>query len=182
VDYHMAFTAETGQVADMHDIIEITTRYLAAGDKDTDDSKFTHLSSGAGIGNVRSLLHLGIFFLGLTLTAASGYWLYGFYQSSEIDEVSRVKPLNRILLQHYILHVILTFMVLFAGHWALFLANLPLIIWRFFSYFTHSYTFTPGQFRGGGFGLNKVLGTLPRLFLDFIVYLIFQPFYLAFIL
>jgi hypothetical protein len=37
-DYHIAFSAATGQVADSHDILEVTTRYLAASDKDFDDS------------------------------------------------------------------------------------------------------------------------------------------------
>jgi hypothetical protein len=31
-DYHLAFSAATGQVADNHDILEVTTRYLAASD------------------------------------------------------------------------------------------------------------------------------------------------------
>lgn len=32
-DYHLAFTAATGQVTDQHDIMRVTTRYLIKGDE-----------------------------------------------------------------------------------------------------------------------------------------------------
>jgi len=182
IDYHIAFSAETGQVADNIDIIEITTRYLATTDKDLDDSKMQHLNSGAGLSTSRTIFYFLIFAGGLLLTFFSGYWLYTFYQESQLDEVTRLKPLNHSIVAHYVLHAVISILLLVCSHWFLFIANVPFLLWRAFSYFTHSYNFTPGQFRGGGFGINKVLGTLPRLVLDFLFYLVLEFFYVRLLL
>jgi len=178
VDYHMAFTAATGQVADNQDILEINTRYLAASDKATDDSSLPHYASGVSISWFSDMLDIVMVLGAFTLTVHSGYLFYNFYRSSQLDEVLRIKQLNHWLTTHLIVQAILTVLVLFSGEWILFFANLPLLIWRLWSYYSHSYVFAVSKFRGGGFGINRVFSTVPRLAFELVYYLILQSLYL----
>jgi len=170
LDYHIAFTAATGQVADEHDILEITTRYLNQSDRSTDDSRMESF----GFGDVTTVVGALVFFLYvilLALVAASGYFLY-IFKFASTDEVLRLKPLNKFLLPHLYLHLLLICLLILNRCWILFIFHFALLGWKMWSWSANHYVFTASQFRGRGFGINKLLPTTPRLILDLTIYVL----------
>lgn len=133
IDHHIAFTAATGQVADNHDIIEITTRYLADSDKDFDDTTLDHFDNDeAVIDSVYSLMNV------VTLLASFGFlafagWQFTTYKtltSQHIDENEISKQLNVYLLPHWGAHYTLCLFLLIQGLYGTFLFNLPIALIR----------------------------------------------------
>ncbi len=70
-DYHFAFSAATGQVADNHDLLEITTRYLAASDAEFDDSSLPSMNATS------SSSSLGTFFWVMLIISMCFVWRLG---------------------------------------------------------------------------------------------------------
>jgi len=137
-DYHLAFSAATGQVADHHDILEISTRYLAESDKETDDSILPHLSDSKS-SNVRSLYWAICVITGFVLSLVSVYDLIGFKQLKQIDAVIVCKKLNAFILPHYLTHILLTTSLFFFGTWISFFLNVPLLVYRLYLLLTKQY-------------------------------------------
>jgi len=176
VEHHLVFTAITGQVADNHDIFDVTTRYLADSDKGIDDSLLPQEKSGIASQSVSQALYFLLLVSQTLLTFHGVYGLYSFFSTAavDIDEVLRMKQLNHILLPGWVIHSTVCLISLITKQWILLIYNLPLLAWHVFSYFTYSYQFLPVKKRGLGFGLNKLLPTKPRLIFEFLYSLISQ--------
>lgn len=161
-DHHLAFTAATGQVADHHDIVEITTRYLKQSDRDFDDAS---LSAMHGSGSHHSSWYALYWLvqsalLGAVLTLAT-YQLYLFHNLSQsrIDLVQICTRINPFVLPHYAAHAVLTVFFLLGGNYWTFLVHLPLLAWRVFEFVRKSFLFSPatiGPAKGHGGNVKTV--------------------------
>jgi len=185
-DYHIAFTAATGQVADNHDIIDVTTKYLQDADQ-VDDSALSQLGAGGGISSIRSACYLVIFLAGAYLTLQSGYCASTFHSmsASQLDPVKICDAINRFLLPQFIAHFSILVLLIIAGHWILALVNLPLAAWEGFSLFTDTHLFLPTHPSYTGkrkMGLNSLLRNFPRLLIFFLFNAIMSVFYIWLIL
>ena len=96
--YHIAFTAATGAVADNHDILQVTTRYLEEDDI-TDDALLEHLEEYShhhrylSLSFAPSVSYLSI----LALLAANLYQLFHLFNNRGVDGVVISRQLNRLV-------------------------------------------------------------------------------------
>ena len=147
-DHHLAFTAATGQVADNHDILEITTRYLKQSDRDFDDSTLKAMSGGGSHhSSFYTLYWLIMSALAASVTAIAGFQLYTYHTLSiaRIDLVQICSKLNPLVLPHYALHAAMTLLLLLGGAYYSFLLNLPLLGWRIFEFVKKNFLFSPAN-------------------------------------
>lgn len=146
-DHHIAFTAATGQVADNHDILEITTRYLKQTDVEYDDSQLEHLGL-QGYVQHHSLNMLFYFLLSVLCggcLAVAGYqiWQYHVLSAARIDVVQICAKINPYVLSHYVAHGALTVLLLLGGMYWFFLLNVPLLGWRLYEFSKKNFLFSP---------------------------------------
>lgn len=155
-DHHLAFTAATGQVADNHDILEITTRYLKQSDRDFDDSS---LSAMRGGGSHHSSWFALYWLVQTALAGAcaglAGYQLFLFHTLAQarIDMVQICTRINQYVLPHYGAHAVLTVFYLLGGSYYVFLLHLPLLAWRVYEFARKNFLFSPatiGPAKGHG--------------------------------
>lgn len=151
-DYHLAFTATTGQVADMHDLHSIQVRYLDNSDQDIDDSQFASYTSGGLARSWTELFFQIISLITLTLLVFGGYQLYVLRKltSARIDIVNVVKDLTKYVQPFFIIQWVLTFFCLCTMNWGSLLINSPLAIFRLYLYFAGEMRFTEGTVTGQG--------------------------------
>jgi len=166
--HHIAATALTGQVADTHDIHQITLRYLDSSDDVINDSSLSKSKFRAGkYGTMHIILHvLNCFLL-----------VYFFY-----DMVDQLKFFHRIARQQVNAHYVCTNINksipttyrLYFGHFVLFLLwgdwnycffNLPLLSIRGYRYMVASHlTHAKELAKAGSFGFNRMtIGYLEAL-------------------
>lgn len=149
-DYHLAFSAATGQVADRHDLKEVITRYLDATDKDFDDSTLAQLKGGAastGFSRFLSVwLLINLFSIVLIGIIAVQLMSYLNSASSRIDPVQIChKDLNPWVLPHYATHGIIGVLLLLGGQWLALLLNLPMLGWKVFEFTKKTWLFSPSS-------------------------------------
>ena len=147
-DYHLAFSAATGGVADSVDIKEVSTRYLTATDKEFDDERLGRLKSGAksGWGRRMGLLYWFILNGGnLALVGVVGLqlWTYHSLLQQRIDLVAICQRINPFILPHYAGHALLTALLLLNGQWVAVLLNAPLLGWKVWEFAKKSWLFSP---------------------------------------
>jgi hypothetical protein len=132
-DHHIAFTAMTGQVADVHEISQVTTRYLKSTDS-VDDSIFIAADRQRAntCGTMGWLVRLVSVSTAFALLLSGVYQLYMLQQwvAAGINAVDTCQQMNALIEPH-----ILGFFALCA--WLLITLNLyglllqaPLLIWR----------------------------------------------------
>jgi len=170
-DYHLVFTGATGQVADMHDLFYVTTKYLLEGDS-VDDSALVALSSEGNLSSFRWLSYILIFVSGFYLVIQSGYCgtIYNQMSKAHLDPVKVCESTNNFFLPQLAAHIGVGILLALNGHYLLALANLPLLAWTIFSFITKTHIFLPTSPSYTGvkrLGLNNVLGSYPRLLLFF---------------
>jgi len=147
-EHHLAFTAATGQVADNHDIMEITTRYLKATDSEFDDAS---LAAVRDSGSHHSSFYTLYWLLQVAIQAAAlgitAFQLSTYHKLSlqRIDLVQVCAKLNPLVLPHYALHAVLTLLLLAGGCYWLFLLNAPLLGWRIFEFVKKNFLFSPAN-------------------------------------
>jgi hypothetical protein len=178
VDYHIAFTAATGQVADNHDITHITTRYLQSTDAVFDDNLLEAMGESKKGGFMSSASRWLIFFISLFLLGLSGYevYIFGKYQKMA---AKCCMELNSWLVTHWGTHIALTFLLLFRLNWYGFFLNLPLIIWRGFCFSGGQYKHTDSSVTGFGVKGHGVAGisSANRLYITLGAYLVMTIYY-----
>jgi len=138
-DYHIAFTAATGQVADNHDILEIVTRYLSESDKDTDDALLPHLGTSISRASWSSFYWVVLILVGVGLCIWQVYEIYLYSQLKQIDAVRICERINSKIMQHYVVHLLLTLSLIFFGTWWALLLNLPVALYRIYLISTSTY-------------------------------------------
>ena len=147
-DHHFAFTAATGQVADNHDILEITTRYLKQSDRDFDDASLDAMRGG---GSHHSSWYTLYWLVQTALLSAvlfiAGQQLYTFHTLTQarIDMVQICNRINPNVLPHYGLHALLTVFFLLGGNYYVFLLHAPLVGWRAFEFAKKNFLFSPAN-------------------------------------
>jgi hypothetical protein len=176
-DYHLAFSAATGQVADNHDINSISTRYLLDSSKEFDDTKLGRLgdigkSQGGRMGGLLSLI---INLISIALIALVAFQLYTYHSllTSRIDLVQICTQINAFVMPHYILHSFLAVMLLFSGRWIMFLFHVPALGFKVYEYVKKRMMFTPatiGPTKGHASGKISVY-TLLGIHLGFYIVL-----------
>jgi len=168
-DYHIAFSAATGQVADNHDIVEITTRYLAESDQETDDSSLPHLSD-VKQSDFRSFYWAICILVGSILTFFGVYEIIGINQLKQIDAVIVCKKLNAFVVPHYLTHALLTISFLFLGTWTAFILNIPLFLYRLYLFITKQHYINPSLAADQNHSI--------RLYLTIVLYVVDVLYYL----
>jgi len=178
-DYHIAFTAATGQVADNMDVLEVTTRYLADSDLDLDDSKFGRLGSASTAHRFSGPFWFVVSLFGFALTAFAAYELITFKRMSNnySDAVRLCTKFDASYLKaHHISHAVLTFLLMIGGTWLMFLLNLVLAVYRGYLWKIKQEKSTPASHTS----VNQyVLSTETRQMLSFGVYLISLIMYIS---
>lgn len=151
-DYHLAFSAATGQVADVHDVHSVQVRYLDKDDEDYDDSL---LDSYGSTGKPRSwsdtffmLISLGVFALmGYAGVQAS---TIGKLTSARIDIVNVVGALNKHAVQHFVLQGVVFFLSLVSMNWISMFIQLPMVVFHVYLYFMNEVNFRESAVTGQG--------------------------------
>jgi hypothetical protein len=161
-DHHLAFTAATGQVADNHDLLEITTRYLKQTDRDFDDASLAAMAGGGSHhSSWYALYWLVQGCLAGSVLGLAGYQLFLFHtlSASRIDLVQICGLMNPYVLPHYSLHTLLTVFLLLGGNYYAFLVNVPLVAWRAVEFAKKNFLFSPttiGPAKGHGGNVRSV--------------------------
>jgi len=173
--HHIAATALTGQVADSHDIHQITLRYLTSEDDVVVDRLLSKSSYRAGkFGILNTILHVFNCFL----------IAYLFY-----DMVSQIMSLHKIGKQfnaHYVCTQInrsieTTYRLYFAhfvvfllwGDWTYCAFNIPLMLIRGYRYMTQTHlTHAKELAKTGSFGVNRMTVGYLEAFLLAVVFII----------
>lgn len=151
-DYHIAFSAATGQVADVHDIHKVTVRYLESYDKDTDDSLMDSYGTSGRTRtwsnfffNVLSLLNFGLFGYSIHQLLA-----YRKLTTARIDIVNVMRDLNKHVEIHFIGQALVAFLCLCTLNWILFLFHVPIGMFRAFLFLNGEMHFSEGAVTGEG--------------------------------
>jgi hypothetical protein len=184
-DHHLAFTAATGQVADNHDIMEITTRYLKSSDLGFDDASLAAMSDR---GHSHHSSWFTLYWLvqsGLQATVLGlAVWqlhTYHTLQSQRIDLVQICARLNPAVLPHYALHALLTIFLLLGGCWWNFLLHAPLVGWRAFEFAKKNFLFSPaniGPSKGHAVSLVGAKSVYVKLGVPSVIYALCELYYL----
>lgn len=177
-DYHMAFTAATGQVADNHDVEFIETSYLADSDLEFDDSLLEHFASNASGSLVNTVSDLLVFILSFALTGFAGWQLFGFKKmmAERLDEVRVCHTLNKHVSNHFMAHFAFCLLLLFNGMYLLLLLHVPLAGMRVYLLSKKKHIFTASAISGqahkdhplGAFA--KIYSTSTRLISSLVLY------------
>lgn len=177
VDYHIAFTAATGQVADTHDIKSITGRYLADSDEDFDDSLMDHYgASRKSGGNTWSAMFQSLCVLGFTsLMAYTGYQMFLLRRlagGARIDLVRVCKQLNETTIPLWSTHAAFTVLLLCLFQWIPLLLNLPILGFRLYQIGTNQIRFTETSLSGQATKGHEAddLSALSRLIVNLVLY------------
>eukprot|EP01006_Ploeotia_vitrea_P053097 TRINITY_DN67753_c9_g4_i2.p1 TRINITY_DN67753_c9_g4~~TRINITY_DN67753_c9_g4_i2.p1 ORF type:complete len:454 (+),score=251.40 TRINITY_DN67753_c9_g4_i2:18-1379(+) len=143
-DHHIAFTGVTGQVADHHDLMQVSTKYLSSGAKGFNDEEMLRLSAyrGSGLSAFFWLLVTGVS-AGLLVFQTVQVHQYRQQTKDDINPTVVCMRMNTGLLLHYLVHAVLTLLVLLSGNWKISLLNLPLAGYRFYLISKHRYKLSP---------------------------------------
>jgi len=147
-DHHIAFTAITGQVADSHDVIELSTRYLSeSGDNNFNDDNMIHLEETARCPTLHFLYWTLLVVGGFLVSAVAVNLVYTYKQleNEEINPVIMCEKLNKNILPHYLLHAVLCTLLLLGLQWQLLLLNLPLLAWHAYKVVRKDYALNPAN-------------------------------------
>jgi len=180
LNYHIVFSAATGQVADNMDIIEVTTRYLAESDLDIDDSKFGHLGASSTTHRFSGPFWALLSLLGGALTAFGGFELFKYKTLSSIhhEAVKACAKFDATFMKpHYITHAATTFLLLFGGTWIMFLLNAAILGHRVFLYRIKQHATAP--IAAQSLPHPAALSPDLRLTLVFIIYALCEVMYIA---
>jgi hypothetical protein len=158
-DHHIAFTAATGQVADNHDIMEVTTRYLADADKEIDDDTLPHVDSASTASSASTAMWAIIVIAGAGVSIVGAYEIFQFSQLKQIDAVRVCQQLNQLTLPHHVIHALLCALLLFVAPWTATLLNLPVLIHRITIYARTMQMLNPSVVATQSHGL-RLWGTL----------------------
>jgi len=144
-DYHLAFSAATGQVADQMDVLDVTTRYLKDADVEFDDALLAALGDSS-----RSSVLMYWFCVcsvGFGLLALTAYEWYACRNmlTDQIDAVRICDVLNTYLVPHYVVYMVLTVTFLFSLNWIPVILNAPLAAWRGYLIYSKKYKFSPAS-------------------------------------
>lgn len=151
VDYHFAFSAATGQVADSHDIKEIIVRYLSESDRDLDDSLLEHYGDSAA--------SKGSFFFGLSvllslycigLTVYELWLLRSLKGGARIDLVRVTQALNKQLVGHWAPTILVVFILLCCFQWIPILLHIPLFGFAIFLLLSNQFRYSESSLTGQG--------------------------------
>jgi len=129
-DYHIAFTAATGQVADNHDIYEVSTRYLKDTDENFDDAHMARLDGSRSRGSWTSFAFGIVALVGLCLTALGGYEMSLLWSVRQHDALRIVRTLNTSLVAHWTAHALCVLLCVVTLSWLGMLFNAPLVVYR----------------------------------------------------
>lgn len=129
--YHLAMTALTGQLADIHDVFQIHTRTLDNRDALIDDDQLTRISDGSWL-NWAYLFWLLVLVLATGLAANAVWELLAILKvkSSQVKPFEMCEKINALILPHMCAHALITFFMLITGHWLAFFFNLPVVGYR----------------------------------------------------
>lgn len=145
-NHHLALTAATGQVADAHDISDITTRYLAKDDVlSKDDAVWGYVGdSNRSHHTLATLYWLAVCAAQAAMIGIVAYQLQTYYSlnRARIDLVEICAVLNPFQLPHYALHAIVTVSFLLTLNWIPLVLNLPLLAWRGLDFVKRRYLLT----------------------------------------
>jgi len=180
-DHHIAFSGATGQVADNHDVLEVTTRYLLETDKETNDASMPHADSLSSGTTFTAICYGLATFVGAVVTFLGAYELYAVFQLTRLDTHNAaamayniINKLNTFLTPHWTLHAFLSFLMLLAGGWwGLLFFHIPVLIWRGILLATASHTFNPQLAPS-----LQQRAHLPRLVLTFALYMLAEFYYI----
>jgi len=172
-EHSIAFTAATGQVADNHDIMEISTRYLDEGEREFNDAMLAQLGDSSSSHRFSFLFLTIAVFVNIILLAYSVYEFVTFRAvvNSHIDSVRFCQKFNQYLIPHYIAHAAVTAYLLLFGEWWLLLLNLPLALHRAYLYKMNQYLLSPDSIElklQRGFALSNT----QRQIITIVVYLL----------
>eukprot|EP00466_Bigelowiella_natans_P008105 jgi/Bigna1/73854/fgenesh1_pg.26_\ len=128
-NHHMAFTANTGQVADVHELTSVSTRYLDESEADFDDYLLTHAEGGSRRSGWGQLMWVVCMLTGLALNVLCGMEIYKYldYSRSGINSTLIADNLKIFAWPHTILHFTMTGLLLLLGAWFGVILNLPIV-------------------------------------------------------
>ena len=182
-DHHIAFSAATGGVADVHDIIEVTTRYLADQTRDFDDSQLGTLSKTARSWFASHRLMLFVWFLinlgNIAAAATVGYQLYTYMTMTQnrLDIIHICKAINPYVMMHYGLAIAVTVLLVVGGGYLGLLVMLPVSAFMVYDVYSKQWQYTAltvGPSKGHAVGRVSVR---MKLGIPIIIYIIMQIYY-----
>lgn len=162
---HLALTALTGQVADVHDIFAISTRYLDDTDAVIDDMLLDRVDGyvGSNISTWTSLYWFFIVAAGFALLAETVYEILSLtaWRSSQINPVYLCEKINGFIMPHYTVQLAMAALFLVTRNWFPLALNLPLAAWRIYLLSQGKHRLEPSQFDAGGGGsyVNVLYGS-----------------------
>jgi len=132
LNHHIAFTGITGQVADVHEITSISTRYLDESETDFDDYLLMHAESTGRRSTFGQLLWVLCMLAGLALNVLCGMEIYKYldYSKSGINSTLIADNLKMFAWPHTILHFTMTGLMLLLGAWFGVIINLPVVAYK----------------------------------------------------
>lgn len=151
LDYHIAFTAATGQVADAHDVHEVTVRYLDVEDEDPDDLNMDSYSTSRTRSWGDTFFNLIAFAtFGLMSYAANQAMVFKKLTTARIDIVRVCKSLNATIAYAFIAQAVLAFLCLCTFNWLLLIFHIPMAIFRFYLFLNGEMHMREGAVTGDG--------------------------------
>ena len=139
-DYHLVLTGSTGDVYDNHDIIKLETRYLPINATVDDNDYLDELEYTSSTTNsFDALLLLSLF----SLTSLVGYQYYILNKmlNQRLDTIMICNQINPFILPHYVIHGIITILLLLCGYYFGLLFNLPIFIIHIIEIIKNSYQY-----------------------------------------
>ncbi|GAB5365957.1 hypothetical protein AAMO2058_001103100 [Amorphochlora amoebiformis] len=128
-NHHMVFSAITGQVADVHEVNSISTRYIDESEQDFDDFLLMHAEGSNRRSGLGQLLWYLLMAGGLALNVICGMEIYKYldYSSSGINSTLIADNLKAFAWPHTILHFGVSSLLLIVGAWFGLVINLPIV-------------------------------------------------------
>lgn len=155
-DYHVAFTALTGQVADAHDILEVNTRYLSEKSDNFSDEFMRYSDDAARCSSIATLYWTVLSFVGIGLVGWVANQLSTFKQleAEQINPVIVCERINSSIMPQYLTHAGVVAALIAGLQWLPLALNSPLVLWRLWHLYKNSHKLTPAALGG-----EKVHGT-----------------------
>eukprot|EP01083_Nonionella_stella_P001089 3142_1 len=157
---HIAITAMTGGVADIHDIFSVITRSLDDKDARIDDAEIPLQDPYRQPHNTMSwFFWAAMLVVGLGLLAET-LWEIMALRSLKTDQINSVylcNKLNRLIWPHYQVQIAMAALFLLSGNWYALILNLPLAVWRVMLIVNKRVSLEPSQLDAGAQNYTWIL-------------------------
>lgn len=171
---HVALTAATGQVADNHDILRITTKYLGANPELFDDTQLPELdhehSTQHRFFQINILPPLLLFATALLLTGLGGGLVFLIVSSKGVDEFMVLPNLNTLLKPYYAAQALALLVCFFTEYYYFCFAHLLVFGSHVYKFVNKTAYFNHKSLREGALVLPVPLPAHWELYVSEVIY------------